>query len=159
MYIQFTTGDLAELFRVSEQTIYKWKREDGLPVAENRTDRGGALYNGHEVISWYRERLTNKPDNLESLDRERARLTHAQANAREMQNAKEKREVVRIDLIESPIRTIAKQLADECQALPLKIKNRMPMLTSTELDYIRDTIARWQNHVLDLPNRIDIRAD
>lgn len=79
------------------------------------------------------------------LQKERARLTYEQANAKELENEIARGEVAPVEVIAEVLQNISQQIKSTLEAIPLKLKQRNPSLTATDLQIITKEIVKAQN--------------
>lgn len=113
---------------------------------------------GREVFYTFRDildnRLAHQAENLSQaysdpdaseLDRERVRLTRAQADNMEIKNEIARGEVAPIELLTHAIGNGATQIAAILGSAPLNIKRQIPRLTASEIETIKREIVKAQN--------------
>lgn len=81
------------------------------------------------------------------LATERARLAREQADKVAMQNAVTRGELAPVSLIEEVLTKAAARIAGIFDAIPGKVRHRVPKLTTDELELIADEIAKARNIV------------
>lgn len=87
--------------------------------------------------------------------KEKLRLTKAQAEWQELKNAKERRELAPVHIIEWVIGKACGQLSAMLDALPGQMKNRNPKLTASDIEVITREIAKAQNATARMTLNID----
>ncbi len=94
-------------------------------------------------------RLEHQAENLkpayEDLEKERIRLTRAQAENLELKNEVARSEVAPVELLTHAISNGATQIAAILGSVPLNIKRQIPRLTSSEIETIKREIVKAQN--------------
>lgn len=83
--------------------------------------------------------------NASELERERIRLTRAQADNLELKNEIARNEVAPIELLTYTLSNGATQIAAILGSIPLNIKRQIPRLTATEIETIKREIVKAQN--------------
>lgn len=119
---------LADIFGASIRTIQNWQ-EQGMPVLRGGGKGNEVLYDSAAVIKWYAERdaeienekLRREVEELRqaseadlqpgTIEYERHRLTHAQADAQELKNARDSAEVVETAFCTFVLSRIAGEIA------------------------------------------------
>jgi len=76
---------------------------------------------------------------------ERAALARVQRERIEMQNAVTRRELAPVALLESALATIGRQVAAILEAIPVNIKRRSNNLTSEDIQFMVEEIAKARN--------------
>lgn len=113
---------------------------------------------GREVFYTFKDildnRLAHQAENLSQaysdpdaseLERERIRLTRAQAENLELKNEIARSEVAPIELLTHAVSNGATQIAAILGSAPLNIKRQIPRLTATEIETIKREIVKAQN--------------
>lgn len=108
-----TTDVCAELFKVTVQTVNQWIR-DGMPTVKRGRKGGGktSLIDVREVIAWYVE--------FDALDAEKTRLTRAQAEKQEMDNAARRLELGEWSIWRSELEKLFGEIRAQLLAIPTK---------------------------------------
>lgn len=140
-----TKKEVAEHLDISEREVANLLNRLILPTAKPpvglNIDRCRLAYisylrgNGHGL---------NTEERLE-LDSERAKLAAQQAENTFLKNAKLRRELAPIVVIEWVLGKIGGQISAILGSVPLKVKRRVPRLNSTEIEVIRGEIVKAQN--------------
>jgi len=135
----FKKLELAEIFQVSTETISKWMHK-GLEPFEKK---GRTLhFYLPDVIQW-RSGTAPVKGNLD-LQEERARLAKEQADGQELKNAVTRREQAPAKLLEFALANIAEQICSILDSIPMKIKQKVPSLKSSELEIVKREITKAQ---------------
>tara|TARA_R110002049_G_scaffold309283_1_gene520076 strand:+ start:5700 stop:6209 length:510 start_codon:yes stop_codon:yes gene_type:complete len=83
--------------------------------------------------------------NASELEKQRIRLTRAQADNLELKNEIARNEVAPIELLTYTLSNGATQIAAILGSIPLNIKRQIPRLTATEIETIKREIVKAQN--------------
>lgn len=166
-----TKRQAAYLLEVDERTLTRWQEraDDPMPV-KARGKRGQPnLYDPRELLRWkVRQelgRLTVDDDGqVIDYEKERARLTKEQADNTALRNAQLRRSLAPIAALEWALGRAGAQISAILDAIPLKVKRRVPKLTASEVEIIKREITKAQNMaarvVVDLDEySADTRAD
>lgn len=104
-----------------------------------------------------RRREKERPQSLDDIDyeRERARLTREQADHTALKNAQLRRESAPIAVIEWTLGRVLAQAAATLDAIPVKVKRRLPKLSAAEIEIIKREIAKVRN----LAARVQVDID
>ncbi len=138
--------DAAELLGVERPTVAK----QGFRTIE----RGRALlYDIRELHAWGVQRASNKAQktvtqtNLPGTDieKERLRLTTAQADAQELKNEIARAEVVPCEFATYTLSRVANEAAGILDSLPLHIQRRHPETSTKLLKTIRRELSKSMN--------------
>lgn len=130
---------------ISTQAFVKWSVK---PVAKIGREN---FYTFRDILD---NRLAHQAENHNSsyedsdggeLERERIRLTRAQAENLELKNEIARSEVAPIELLTHAISNGATQIAAILGSAPLNIKRQIPRLTATEIETIKREIVKAQN--------------
>lgn len=148
-------NQVARSIGISARAFSDWKVK---PVAKIGRE---VFYTMEDILSNRLERQAEnlKPDyddlNDSELERERIRLTRAQAENLELKNEIARSEVAPIELLTHAVSNGATQIAAILGSAPLSIKRQIPRLTATEIETIRREIVKAQNAAA----RIEINFD
>ena len=135
----------AKSLGVSCQAFVKWGVK---PVAKIGREN---FYLVSDILT---NRLERQAENFKSdfndfdaseLEKERIRLTRAQADSLELKNEIARGEVAPIELLTFAASNGATQIAAILGSVPLNIKRQIPRLTSNEIDIIKREIVKAQN--------------
>lgn len=144
--------ELAELFGKSVKTITSWQKDGTDPMPCEFHGRRGKSnqYDTEKCIGWYVRRelsklnVTNHGEVLD-LETERTRLAKAQADAYEIKNAISRNESIEINAVGDAIADVMSSVASILDSIPLKVKNRVPSLTASELEIVTREIVKCRN--------------
>jgi phage terminase Nu1 subunit (DNA packaging protein) len=89
------------------------------------------------------ERLKTQDD----LMTERARLAAEQANRAAMENAVRRRELAPVSLLQTYSEQVGSVVRQGLEALPAQLKRRIPHLRSSEINIIRQEVARTSDAI------------
>ena len=138
-------SDAAKSCGISVQAFVKWGVK---PV----TKIGRESF--YVIADILKNRLDHQAENLKEayedtdaseLERERIRLTRAQADSLELKNEIARGEVAPIELLTFTASNAGTQIAAILGSVPLNIKRQIPRLTSTEIETIKREIVKAQN--------------
>lgn len=152
------------MFKVDQRTVTRWQNKDVDPFPQPTMDSNIAYYDLRDVMLWkVRQevgRLTVGDDGeVIDYEKERARLTKAQADKAEHDNARLKREVAPIDVIGHVLSDVSAQLSSILGAIIMKLKNRCPELSATQLEVIKREIVKAQNAATKIKPNIEEYID
>ena len=143
---------VCQMLQQDPKTVKKYHQQenDPLPILEKATNGKAHKYDANAVLEWYSRRRIN---NLVTTDegavidyeRERARLTKAQADAQELKNEIARKEVAPVKMLEWALSEVALMAKNTFESIPLKIKNRVPQLKASEVEIIKREIVKVQN--------------
>lgn len=133
---QVSKGELADIFDVGTQTVALWQK-DGMPVHLHRRGAPGNLYDTGVCIRWYAKRGRGNPRGAtvssaspepDSLDYavERARLTHYQANAAQIDTESKKGHLWPLETVSLMLQRIIGAARGRLLAIDGKLRNRVP---------------------------------
>jgi len=91
------------------------------------------------------------------LQKERARLAKAQADAQELKNKISEKETAPMVILEAALTNVCIQIKSVLESIPLKVKQRVPSLTSMEIEIIAKEIIKAQNAASDI--RLDFSIE
>jgi len=139
--------DMARSCDVSLSTFQRWNVE---PVEK----KGRTVF--YRVADVLENRLADqaaRSQQVPSSDKKitraereaRLKLVEAQARGQQLKNGQLEKELAPIGLLEWVISSVASQIAALLESLPLKLKNRNPELTATDLHIISREIIKCQN--------------
>ncbi len=87
---------------------------------------------------------TQEPEDLD-LSEERARLAKEQADRVAMENAVRRKELAPIAVVTTTLARVSSQVAAHLEAVPGKVRMRLPHLTNADLDVIQHEIVAARN--------------
>ncbi len=147
--------ELCTILEINDQTITAREKE-GLPC-KVRGGRGvSSQYSTGDVIKWLlrqeRSKYATDKDTAKAVDlnTEQARLTKEKADAQELKNRIERKEVAPVSLMTTSIAKVSASAVAILASLKLSIKRKLPHLKNTELDIIEKEIARARNSIADM---------
>lgn len=117
---------LASLFSVTEAAVMKWVREGGMPKGEKH-----GRYNLKACIEWRIRCLVEKasdPEESDDLKEERRKLIVAQRHGQELNNARERAELLDANLVASAIHGAFADVATGLDSLGPRIAGRVAMI-------------------------------
>ena len=79
------------------------------------------------------------------LVEERGRLAHFQANAQDLKNQVTERSMAPVVLVELAMERLGTEIKSILQAIPLKLKKRVPHLKASEIEIVKREIVKVQN--------------
>lgn len=127
--------ELADLFHVTPQAVYKWIHA-GLPVVEKgRRGRGShkTQLSLRATVDWY---FSENAEHLEA-DRQRARRDKETADKLALQNAETRNDLARVSVMESELGMLFADHRSNALGLPSKLA---PRLVGLDADQIRNII-------------------
>ncbi len=147
---------LGEIIGMVDPTITRYIN-DGMPM-KTRGSRGiPSEFDTVDVITWLIRRETAKvgsktSETGETIDLylEQARLTKAKADAQELKNELERRQVAPVEVMTTSITKVSASAVAILASLKLSIKRKLPYLKNTELDIIETEVARARNAIADM---------
>lgn len=147
---------LCEILGVVDPTITRYVN-DGMPM-KSRGSRGiPSEFNTQDVVTWLIRRETVKvgsktSETGETIDLylEQARLTKAKADAQELKNELERRQVAPVQVMTDSIVKVGASAVAILASLKLSVKRKLPYLKNTELDIIETEVARARNAIADM---------
>ena len=133
--------ETARSLGISAQAFDKWHVE---PVAKIGREN---FYTMRAVLD---NRIAHNNQRAPEFDEDeyeaqRTRLTKEQADKLEMENAVTRREQAPVELLEMALEEIATRISAILEAIPSKVKKRVPTLTSGEMTNIKREIVKAQN--------------
>lgn len=146
-----TQLEVAEHLDLKERRTRELVREAVIPAGRGR---GGYDLDACRVayIRYLRGLGSGKvkpaPDRpVEQIDYEleRARLTKEQADGQELKNAQTRRELAPVELIVWALNRFASQVCPLLEAIPQKVKRRIPSMTASQIEIIKRETVRAQN--------------
>lgn len=116
--------------KIGRETFYRAN-----DVLQNRLDRQAEKYE--------KEQPTEKSD----IDffKARARLIKEQADAQELKNQIMREEVAPVTTLRDALARVCEQVNSILEAIPLKVKNRVPALKAKDVEIIKREIVKAQN--------------
>lgn len=147
-----TKGEAAYLLGVDERTLTTWQGRTIDPLPVQRADRRGQAntYDPRLLLQWMVRQELVKVTGTESgeildLEQERARLAKEQRISQELKNAQTRHETAPIEIIAWTLSKVGSQISAILDAIPGKVKRRVPQLSSAEIEIIKREIVRAQN--------------
>ena len=92
---------------------------------------------------------------VEKLNHERYRLTKARAEAQEMENQRQRGELLHSGLMVHLIQKTLSEVAGVCDRLPMTIHRQCPDLKPRHIEIIREEIIKMQNAIAEGSDNID----
>jgi phage terminase Nu1 subunit (DNA packaging protein) len=146
---QVSKGELAEIFSVGTQTVALWQK-DGMPVVLHRRGQPGNLYDTGDCIRWYAKRgrgnprgstasASVEPDSLDYAT-ERARLTHFQANAAQIDTEAKKGNLWPLETVSLMLQRIIGAARGRLLAIDGKLRNRVPDMPPRAYELVEELI-------------------
>ncbi|MCP1290922.1 DNA packaging Nu1 [Chromobacterium haemolyticum] len=114
----------------------------------------GVLPPGANLIDWLQAYCANLREqaagraaegNGPSLVQERARLAKEQADLVAMKNARERRELAPVWMLEVVLAGVSRQIAGILEAIPINLKRNSGSITTKDLEYITREITTARN--------------
>lgn len=131
---------------ISVQAFDKWGVQ---PIAKIGTS---VYYDARVVIEnrLENERAKQQPGSAEELDENALdyqtwRLTKARADAQELDNEKERRQVVETEFATFSLTRIAAEVGSTLDTIPLSMRRRFPELETRHIEYLTREIAKARN--------------
>jgi phage terminase Nu1 subunit (DNA packaging protein) len=157
---------IAKLLGVDERSVSRWqgRADDPLPVL-SRGRRGYANeYDAHQVHEWsLRQALKDLgiggEGEVVDYEYERARLTREQADSQALKNAQLRKELAPVTVIEWTLGKVGAQISAILDQIPLKVKRRVPRLSSAEAEIIKREVIKAQNMAAKVTVDIDEYLD
>jgi len=140
----YTIAEVAALFRVSEPSVSAWIRA-GMPIEERgKRGRGGVktAIDLERAVRWY---FQSNYERLE-LDRQRARLTAAQAELANLKHAETAGDLAPLSVIERSLKSLFAEIRTNVLALPSRLAPELEGQTAPER---QATIERAAHEILD----------
>ena len=135
--------EIADHLDLSQPNVSKWLEHLGIDWKDSTLDVIRIAY-----IRALREQAAGRAaEGGLDLATARARLAREQADRVAMQNAVTRRELAPVSLIEEVLTKAAARIAGIFDAIPGKVRRRVPKLTTDELELIADEIAKARNIV------------
>ena len=150
---------VAALLGVTDRTLSRYAARDDDPLAPCRPASRGrpALYQPREVMEWVlrqeARRQSDAPASLDGdadYDREKARLTRAQADNAELKNAQLRRELARVELLQFAAAEAGSQIAAVLGTVKGRVKRAMPSLSNSALHELEQIVVECQNRAADI---------
>lgn len=136
-----TLAQIGEHLDLSAQAVMEFCRSKNIDWKDVSMDAMRVTYVRH-----LREIAAGRSASGDSaLATERARLAREQADKVAMINARMRRELAPVGALESSLATTCRQIAAVLEALPVKIKRRLPDLPPEGLDVIAEEIVKVRN--------------
>lgn len=147
--VTFNKEQVAALLDVSTKTVQRYQERKNDPIPFKKTP-ARIVYNPNEVLNWaiHQSRKSGLQDlTQEEIDHdyEKARLTKEQATKEALRNAQLRNELAPIDILQWTINKVGGQISSILSAVPLKIKRRIPSLTTSDVEMIKREIVKAQN--------------
>lgn len=139
-----TAERLGKVLMISERRVQQLVAESVL-VKEGR-GKYPLIANIQHYIKYWQDRAVGSNEGGEiDYHTERARLTKSQADGQEIKNAVLRRELAPVAVIEWVLNRVGSQVSSLLDAVPLKVKRRIPKMSAPEVDLIRREIVTCQN--------------
>ncbi|HEN4998338.1 TPA: terminase small subunit [Klebsiella aerogenes] len=153
---------LAEMFGVDVRTITTWQSQ-GLPTISGGGKGIEVLFNSPDAIRWYAERdaaIENErlrreveelrqanEENLQpgTIEYERYRLTKAQADEQERENARAEALLVDTEFCTFVLVKVAGEIASILDTIPTGYQRKFPGLSKRHIDHLKGEIIRARN--------------
>lgn len=144
---------------VSVQAFVKWRVK---PVAKIGRE---SFYQISDILA---NRLERQAENLKTafddpdasgLDKERLRLTRAQADNMEIKNEIAKGKTAPIEIIQMVLAKISGEAAGELDSIPLNIKRKHPTLDNQVIEDIKRHCVKGQNAIARCDSVLDAVID
>ena len=151
-------GQMAKSHGISVQAFDNWEVEPVAKIGRQKFFLAGDVTANrvrHKITMMEKNRPAEIADGDIDYDLERARLTKEQADGQELKNAQARRELAPIDLIEWTLGRFAAQVCPLLEAIPQKVKRRVPSLKSAEVEIIKREIIKAQN----MASKITVNVD
>lgn len=130
------------------------RTDDPFPVAVSAEPGKSAFYCPQQVCEWKAREELRKAGITDAVDAEgkkinrsaeEARLTKERADGQALKNAVMRKELARVPVLEFALRDIAAQWCAALDALPMKVKRRLPDLPARGMETIKAEIVKIQN--------------
>lgn len=149
---------ISELLGVTERQIERYMAdpENPIPIYQRGTGRGSAhLFSLHDVHEWDKRKTLSglsvgDDGQIYDYESERARLTKEQADAQEMKNALQRRDVVGIEVLESFCIRLGSEIGSVLDAAILNVKRTCPDLRAEQLGAVEREITKARNRAADV---------
>ncbi|MCS2168052.1 terminase small subunit [Scandinavium manionii] len=153
---------LADMFGVDVRTITTWQSQ-GLPVISGGGKGVETLFDSVNAIRWYTDRDTAieneklrreleelrsaNEENLQpgTIEYERYRLTKAQADAVEMENARKEALLVDTEFCTFVLGKVVGQIASILDTIPAGYQRKFPGTSTKHIDHLKGEIIRARN--------------
>lgn len=147
-----TKQQAAYMLGVDERSLSSWqkRRHDPLPVLIQGKRGVANEYDPAALMQWQIRQALSKVVKTEDgailvLDEQRARLAKEQADQTALKNAVTRQELAPINILQFALADVGSQIAAICDALPLKIKRRVPKLRASDMTVINHEIGKIRN--------------
>lgn len=148
--MKLTKQHLADLFGVTVRTVSDWQREADFPAPTKEGRRN--LYDAAAVVGWWRDReiarlIEGEDGKLLDLNHERARLAKAQADRQELALARERGELVPVELVGEAVGSDYTRVRARLLAMPTKAAALLAPETDTAIcqsildDLVREALS------------------
>lgn len=140
---------LASLLNLTARRVQQLAKEGIVKRA------GRGKYNLVESVQGYVRFLQEQaerrsdPDSLD-LVTERTRLAREQADAAAMANAESRGELIPVEYVEEVLAHAATAAGSQFDAVPIRIKQRIPALSPRDVEIITEEVARARNELASL---------
>lgn len=135
-------------------TDLQTRTNDPFPVAVPGPPGKPGYYCPQQVCEWKAREELRKAGITDAVDSagkkinrtaEEARLTKERADGQALKNSVMRKELARVPILEYALKDIAAQWCSKLDALPMKVKKRMPDLPARALETIKSEIVKIQN--------------
>ena len=138
-----TQRNIADHLDMSQQAASQWLEKLGIDWQQSTLDEIRIAY-----IRALREQAAGRAaEGGLDLATERARLAREQADKIAMQNAVTRGELAPVSLIEEVLTKSSSKIAGVFDAIPGKVRRRVPKLTTDDLELISAEVAKARNIV------------
>lgn len=145
-----TLQQIGDHLDMSAQAVQEFCRSKGIEWQSHTVDHVRIVYIRH-----IREIAAGRSD--AALAQERARLAREQADKVAMQNARMRRELAPVGLLEASLASMSRQIAAVLEAIPVLVKRRLPDIKQEALDAIAEEVVKARN--MAAAARLDIAQD
>jgi len=157
-----TQKELADHIDLSPQQVHNLTKRGILPPSKGRGGNDLDLCR----IAYIRYLRGVKKGQIEqstsqdiNIDRERALNLRADTRLKELKEAQIRKELAPIQLLELVLGKTCAQISATLEAIPLKVKRRVPKLSNAEVEIIRREIIKCQNVASESTLNIDEFAE
>lgn len=136
-----TQQAIAEHLDLDQSAVSRWMAELRLDWAALSMDEIRIVY-----IRRIREQAAGRATSGDlDLATERARLAREQADRVAMLNARQRRELAPVAVIETVLARVGRQIAGILEALPVQLRRRAANLTTEDIEFLQAEIDKARN--------------
>lgn len=145
--------ELSDIIGKSQQTITTWQK-NGMPISADGISGTANLYDTSDVIDWMiqqeiKRRITNhggNDDDWYDFEKERARLTHHQANIAALDEQVKETELISAETVSRAWCDLSTAFSSKILSIPTKAAHSF--ISLTDINQIQDCLKVYLNEAL-----------